>query len=158
MLIIKTTAENLDRVWGNVGNFALSAHLAPIGEALKDGVNVFIIPANKQSSAVPSRYLRKPFLAIIGDDLFMAEGPAGFHLHSLRKVFARAQAVWMMAGKANRSAYEAAADGARAGLRVLIIETRPEEEASWLDYAKRHAPRTAKFMVTPNAMLHRGTA
>ena len=98
------------------------------------------------------------WLAIIGDDLATAEGPAGFHLKSLRKLFARADAIYIMVGVPVQSLYAAAADSAKAGLRVIIIETQTTEEVSWAEYARRHAPKAAKLLATPNSDLYRSAA
>lgn len=147
---IQMTRVDVERATSYVASRTEAKHLAPIVDALANGVNVFILPAVKTSIHLPKKLYRKPFIALIGDDLFTAEGPSAFHLRTLRKLFATVQAVYVMSGPINKMAYAAAADGALAGLRTLIIETRESEEPSWFDYAQRHAPRAAITIPTPN--------
>lgn len=146
MQFIQTTRAMRDDMFRCTTTGKVAEHLAPIVAALSGGVDVFILPACKEPIALPSGKLRKAFIGIIGDDLFSAEGPSAFHLRTLRRLFASAQAIYVMSGEINKAAYLAAANGALAGLRTLIIETRQTEEASWLDYAKRRAPRASKWV------------
>lgn len=124
------------------------AHLAPIVETLAEGVAVLFLPASKLRFDMPKR---RSWIALIGDDLFFAEGPAGFHLRSLRKLLGQAHFVSVMSGAPVAKAYQGAADIAGSGLNVVLIETQPAEERSWLEFVYRHAPKAAKQIVSPNA-------
>jgi hypothetical protein len=148
---IKLSGEMREAMLKRVMASGRAQHLAPIVEALKSGIWWVIIIGDKAAITIPKRLRGRPFLATIGDDYLKPEGPSAFHLRSLRKVLGRAHSVYVMSGAPNPKAYEAAADGAVAGLNTVIVETRIEEELSWLDYVRRHAPKAAKIWVTPSA-------
>ena len=61
--------------------------LSPIIETLGLGVALLIMPAGKQRFDAPKE---RNWIVLVGDDLLIAEGPAGFHLRSLRKLMERA--------------------------------------------------------------------
>lgn len=110
-----------------LGAFAGSGrpHLAPIAELLGKGVALTIVPQRRMFGRIrfPAPLRRGNWLAIVGDDLVFAEGPAGFHLRSLRRLLCRAHFVAVMAGAPVATAYRGAADIAGAGLNVVLIET-----------------------------------
>ena len=131
-----------------------AGHLVPLVRALEKGVDWIQLLPDKTGFTIPRRR-RTAWLAVIGDDLTIAEGPTGFHLRSLRELMGRARAVFIMAGAPVQTAYAAAADLAEAGLNTVIIETQTSEEESWGGYVKRHAPKRAmKTLITPNAAAY----
>ena len=129
-------------------------HLVPIVELLAKGVAITFVAqrwaVGKMRFPAPPK--QRVWIVHVGDDLFTAEGPAGFHLRSLRKLLERAHAVYVLVGAAVPEIYKAAADVADSGLNVIIIETQTSEEAVWSDFVCRHADRAVKTLVTPNAV------
>lgn len=113
-------------------------HLSPVVETLASRVALIIMPAGKQRLDAP---LRRPWIALICDDLLFAEGPSAFHLKSLRELVKRASAAYVMSGSVVPEAYATAANVAAAGANVVIVETQESEEASWMNFIQRHAAK-----------------
>jgi hypothetical protein len=121
-------------------------HLLPIINALAS-IAVLILPAGKQRLDVPKR---GNWIAMVGDDLFTAaKGPSAFHIRSLRKLLERTSAVFIMSGKIVPESYAAAADICEAGANVLIVETQPHEEQSWVKFIQKHAPKAVLAVPKP---------
>ncbi|SMH60477.1 hypothetical protein [Azospirillum agricola] len=92
----------------------------------------------------------RPFVLLVGDDMFETLGPAAFHSKSLRRVLAGATHVGINAANIQAGIYARAAELAAAGGRVVLVECRPETEREWLAFAGRHAPAADKLVSTPN--------
>jgi hypothetical protein len=126
-------------------------HIAVLFEALDHGAAFMQVPRNKEPIVLPKRR-RSGFVIVLGDDYLTAEGPAAFHLATLRRVVRKADAWAVMSGAPVTSVYADAAAKAKRGALVILVETRVEEERSWTDYLHRHGrPNAAKLLVTPNA-------
>jgi hypothetical protein len=126
-------------------------HLLPLLKAADVGVTTVFVVGKER---FPARRVHKGqgLIAVIGDDLGIAQGPTGFHLGSLRKLASKADAWTVMSGAAVAAVYATAADKAMTGAIVLLIETQVQEERSWTDYLTRHGRRTAtKLLVSPTA-------
>jgi hypothetical protein len=121
-------------------------HLLPVIDLLRLGVALLILPAGKFRYDTPKR---ATWCALIGDDFVTAEGPSAFHIRSMRKLLDKASAVFIMCGRPVHEAYAAAADIAAAGANVVIIETQAEEEASWANFVRKHAPKLALTIPKP---------
>ncbi|MFL7902596.1 hypothetical protein ACJ41P_15800 [Azospirillum argentinense] len=128
---------------------AAHAHLKPLVlAAANHGVVYGTVTQNAGRFAEPPA--RRPFVLIVGDDMFETLGPSAFHSKSLRRVLARATHIGINAADLNATTYAAAADIAAQGGNVVIIECRPETEREWLAFVGRHAPTAAKHICTPN--------
>jgi hypothetical protein len=120
-------------------------HFRPILIALRDkGCALAIIPQGKRPIALPRD--RGPVIAIVGDDLHQALGPAGFHRPSLRRALAGSVALVIVSSGPEAAPYALAATSAAGlcplglGWNGVLIETRPEREREWLAFAEKHRP------------------
>jgi len=123
------------------------AHLRPILLAVRDqGCAWANIPQKAGRFEVPTG---RPLISIIGDDLHVAMGPAGFHRKSVRRLLAASRFISIVAAEPQVLAYATPALGA-AGLGVngTIIETRPEFELQWHALAKAEAPKAQMILVS----------
>jgi hypothetical protein len=151
------SAEERQHRLANLG--AVSAHLAPLLDALAAGVTVMTLPPIRQAFAMPAHLKHKAWLAVLCDDNQVAAGPAGYHLKSLRRLLAETDIVSIMVGTPMKVAYRAAADIAigheqltlGAGMCVAVIETQEPERASWQNFVDRHAPQASKVVTAPDA-------
>ena len=129
---------------------ALSAapdHLRPILLAVRDqGCAWLNIPQRSGRFEIPQG---KPLISIIGDDLHVAMGPAGFHQESVRRLIAASSFVSVVAGEPKVLAYATPALAAAGlGTNGTIVETRPEFEMPWLDLVKTEAPDAQLIIVS----------
>ncbi len=125
-------------------------HLRPLVLAASDH-RVCLITVPQRAGRFDSPPAGRPFVLIVGDDLFETLGPAAFHSKSLRRVLARASHVGINAADTGSPIYPNAAGIAAGGGNVVIIECRPETERAWLAFVRRRAPAAAVFISTPNA-------
>lgn len=124
-------------------------HLVPIFEATASGVCILIQQPEKREFHLPKA---RPSIVVIGDDLDTSRGPEAFHLRSVRRALAKAHSCYLMIGGPLPRAYVAAAVTAEAGLNVVIIESQPAEEASWLEFVNKHRrPGGTVIFATPKA-------
>lgn len=121
-------------------------HLLPLVDLLEFGVAMLVLPAGKFRYDAPKQC---NWIAIIGDDLLVSEGPSAFHIRSMRALLAKASAVFIMCGRPVHEAYAAAADICEAGACVVVIETQISEELSWVKFVQRHAPKAALTIPKP---------
>jgi len=127
------------------------AHLRPILAAIRDHGAIFgVIPQSRKAFKVPA-HTGRPVIVIIGDDLHEALGPQGFHTKSLRRAISGACGLVIVSSGAEVAPYAgAAALAALTGGKTAIVETQPEWELAWLEFARRHAPDAPVLISTPN--------
>lgn len=115
------------------------AHLRCIYAAVRDcGVSFATISQNSGRFAFPAG---KPVVALLGDDMHEALGPAAFHRKSVRRFVATCAAAVVIACDAQPRFYAMATSVAVCLRRdVLIVETRSEHEADWIDLVKTISP------------------
>ncbi|MCJ2071412.1 hypothetical protein MKK75_21875 [Methylobacterium sp. J-030] len=129
------------------------AHLKPIMLAVRDrGCAWVTVPQKVGRFDLPKG---RPLITVIGDDLHVAMGPAGFHRKSIRRVIAASRFVSIVAGEPMTIAYATPALGAAGlGLNGTIIETRPEFEMHWVDLVQREAPNAQLIIVSVKERGH----
>ncbi len=117
-------------------------HFAPIYRAVRDdGVGLAQIFWWSEHTTLPRRLRQRGLVVTIADDLPPASrGPNGFRRKSLRYFLRIADRVCIHATGAQIEHYQAFADHAIQGERVLVIETQPQEVEAWFAFIKRHAP------------------
>lgn len=123
-------------------------HLRPIYAAVRDAGIIFaVIPQG--AGRFDLHDSRRPSIALIGDDMDQAYGPAGFHRKSLRRLLARCTSVAIVSCEPLVEVYTCMAVTA-AGLRghSALIETRLEHEENWTRFVKEHAPDAALMVAT----------
>lgn len=122
-------------------------HMRPILLAVRDhGVAWATIPQRAGQFEIPTN---KPFVAIVGDDMHKAMGPAGFHRKSIRRLIARSRVIAIVAAEPLPVAYAAAASAPVGfGWNGLVIETRPERELEWAGLVKVENPSASLIMVS----------
>jgi hypothetical protein len=129
-------------------------HIVPLLEALSSGVALCTM-----TTAQPFPSIRKlggrGAVVVVGDDVTIARGPSAFHLSSLRKIVKHASAWAVVSAGAPVELYAASAALAKSGLIVVLIETQPAHETTWVDWMAKHGRKTAgKMLVTPNAAIY----
>jgi len=116
-------------------------HLKPIVRAIRDhNVRMLFVPQMAGAFRLPKDGDRAA-IAIIGDDMDQAHGPAGFHLPSLRRSIRSANWFAVVSCEPIPKVYEAAAllcTTTRGN--ALIVETRPEQEIQWIQLIQKLAP------------------
>ena len=132
-------------------------HAAPLVEALASGIALCTVTAGHRFPNV--RSLRdRGAVVLVGDDITIAQGPAAFHLTSLRKIANRACAWAVVAARPPVELYQAAAALAKAGRITVLVETQPEHEAAWVDWMTKHGRKSAgKMLVTQSAAVYEAT-
>ena len=115
------------------------AHLRYIYAAVRDcGVSFGTVTQHSGRFAFPSD---KPVIAILGDDMHATLGPAAFHRKSVRRFVASCAAAVVIACDAQPRFYAMATSVAVCLRRnVLIVETRSEHEADWVDLVQAINP------------------
>jgi len=126
-------------------------HAAPLIEALASGVALCTMMTNRRFPNI--RHLRgRGAIIVVGDDITISQGPAGFHLASLRKIVSRASAWAVVAARPPVELYHAAAAMAKMGMITVLVETQPEFETAWVGWMTKHGRKSAgKMLVTVNA-------
>lgn len=122
-------------------------HWRPILTAVRDhGCAYMIVPQGGHRFMAPEGL---PLIAVIGDDLFSAHGPDGFHGASMKRLVRRCSAAVIVSSEATVRSYAAGATNAVL-LRqdVLIVETRPEQEIPWIKFVRKHRPDIAMLVST----------
>ena len=106
------------------------AHLKPIMLAVRNfGCACVTVPQKIGRFDLPKG---RATIAVIGDDLHVAMGPAGFHRKSIRRLIAASKMVSVVAAEPKVLAYAAPAGIACLGLNATVIKTRPEFEMQWI--------------------------
>lgn len=122
------------------------AYWRPITAAMRDhGVRLIVVPQNIGAFHAP---LDRPFIAVVGDDLHEAHGPAAFSRPSLKRLIRAAKAIAIVASEPIAEAYAGAASVAVMGRNALIIETRPRWEADWLALVQKVNADAALLLCT----------
>ena len=114
-------------------------HLRAIYRAVRDhGVSFGVVTQRAGRFAFPSD---KPVVTLLGDDLDEALGPPAFHRKSVRRFVASCEAAVIISCDPQPWFYTAATSVAVLKRRnVLIVETRSEVEADWVDLVRSIAP------------------
>jgi hypothetical protein len=130
------------------------AHMRPIFEAVRDdGLLLGVILAGGNVALAPRGV---PAIAIIGDDVDGAKGPAAFPRKTLQMLLGSAEAVVLHTGAATPEHYaRAVKEALRLEQTVVIIESRTEQELAWLECIRKYAPVVSFELITPNAALYR---
>ena len=128
-------------------------YLRPILLAVRDqGCAWLNVPQKSGRFEAPKG---RPLISIIGDDLHVAMGPAGFHRKSVRRLIAASRFVSVVAGEPQVLAYAAPALAAVAmGVNGTIIETRPEFEMQWIGLVQAEAPNAQLIIVSVKERGH----
>ena len=127
-------------------------HFRPVYAAMRSaGVALMLIRQGYGRFDVPTLPRGRGFVAVIGDDTDHAEGPSGFRRKSLRRLAASVRGVSLISCEIQPDVYATAAELAALGQSVMIVETRPEQEAAWLDFLKVAAPRANLLICTAAA-------
>lgn len=83
----------------------------------------------------------RPTLLLLGDDLDASHGPAGFHAKSVRRFVERCRYGVVVACSPETVLYATAASIVAATRGdVVLIETRPEHEADWVNRLREIKP------------------
>jgi len=116
-------------------------HLIPLLEAVRDhAVDLMFVSQSDEAFRLPKNRGR-PAITIIGDDLYEALGPEGFHMPSLRRVIRASQSFAVVSCAALEPVYDAMAFAASAArTNVLVVETRPEFEIQWVELVRKLVP------------------
>jgi hypothetical protein len=124
------------------------AHLAPIVRLVRRGaVNFLFVPQYAGRFVVPPT--RRPIVALIGDDLHEAYGPAAFHVDPLSQLISAACRVLIQVCEPTADLYGRAANTAAVyGRHAVLIETRLEQEAPWFEFVKSIAPAMSITLAT----------
>lgn len=139
--------------WTEAGRDALDHALAlapthlsyPLRAVRDEGCAYIFVAQGRSRFSVPED---RPAIVLIGDDLHAALGPPGFHARSLKRYLARCRAAVIVSCEPLPSAYHNAVSWAVLRREdVLIVETRPEKEADWLDRVRAEAPKDIAILM-----------
>lgn len=122
--------------------------MVPILEAARDlGIAVFLLGQDRRPFPARVRQV-KPLVAVIGDDIDKALGPAGFHRVALRKLINAADNAIILSAAPDPAIYATATAVAGITRRsVVLIETRPEQEIPWGEFIQKAAPSLPLLIV-----------
>jgi len=113
-----------------------SPWLVPICDATARGVRFQIIPPNLGRFHCNS--IERKTVSIVGDDSTVALGPKGFHGKSIKRLLQSAHAIALITCAAQSDIYRCAAIGAELGGHFVIVESRTEFEAEWIEVIEPH--------------------
>lgn len=114
-------------------------HLRPFYRAVRDaGISFATVLQHAGRFSFPSD---KPVIALLGDDMHEALGPAGFNRKSVRRFVATCAVAVVVACDAQPRFYAMAAHAAVClRCNVVIVETRSEHEVDWIDLIRSIRP------------------
>ena len=116
-------------------------HLISILEAIRDHQVDFMFVSQSNSPFRLPIGRKRAAITIIGDDMYEAWGPKGFHMQSVRRIIRASQTFAVVSCAALEPVYSAMAFAASTARRnALLIETRPEFELQWVDLIRKLAP------------------
>ncbi len=149
--VTSASRERLDLTITTMAN-AGAVHLVPVLQAVRDcQVDFLLVPQDETPFTVPAPAFT-PWFALIGDDTTRANGPQGFCQNSLGHLFAAASGVVILSSAPDPAIYATAAALPAIGRRnVVFVETRPEQESNWANFAKRFAPSAPLLIGTVKA-------
>ena len=121
-------------------------HWRPLLKAVRDeGCGLLMVAQSPEAFEVPED---RPHIVVLGDDLAAALGPGGFDDESVRAFLPRCGAVAIVACAPIAALYwEVATWAVKDREPVLIIETRPEREAEWVELVRALVPSKAGIAV-----------
>jgi hypothetical protein len=123
-------------------------HMVPIFEAVRVGCQLLLCPQKSGPFELPRRRERA-LIAIVGDDVDQAFGPAGFHVNSMKRLLRAASHGMIISSSAEVKLYAVAALAARLTGRIsVVVETRPEQEIAWHALFQATAPRVPLIVST----------
>ncbi|TGD94583.1 hypothetical protein [Methylobacterium nonmethylotrophicum] len=118
----------------------LPAYVEPILDAMAaTGCGFLIVTQHVGAFDPPTVPL---FVALVGDDMGPALGPAAFDEGSLGALMRACAGVSIVPCEPVIAAYERCAELARDGRAAIVIETGPEFERAWEAFVRRVAPDT----------------
>lgn len=132
-----------------------AGYMLPILEAVRDfGCGWATIPQRAGRFEIPTG---RPTIGIVGDDSLEALGLAAFHRKSLRRFVGTCAGGVLVSCAPELRLYAAAAVVAAERRRnAVLIETRPEREAEWLEFLNEANPtmRLVVGTVRPAGGVH----
>lgn len=122
-------------------------HWRPLLKVVRDeGCGLLMVGQGRERFDVPQD---RPSVLVIGDDLAAALGPSAFHERSLRRYLPRCRAGIVVACEPLPALYWEVCNWARTKREdVVIVETRLEREAEWLDLLRTSSPGIALCLGT----------
>jgi hypothetical protein len=142
-----------DRLSEIIGRNANAPHMNPVLEAIRDfGVSGMWVPQCKDGLDKALDAAKMASIVIVGDDTDRALGPTGFDQSSMRRLFQRAEHVAVIASAPPEHVYAGMSTlAALARCFVVIVETRPEQEIAWVEFAKEANPDLSILLATVEA-------
>jgi len=124
-------------------------HLRPILTAVRDQrVGFLFVPQGFDSFRIPKRADR-PTIVVVGDDFDSAQGAAGFHGPSIRRIIRSCAFFAIVSSMPTSDIYGTiAATTAKTRKSGLIIETRLEQEFQWVALVQKLAPGRPILLAT----------
>lgn len=139
-------ADNIPRARVDTYLATAPAHLKPIMLAVRNFGCAWVTVSQKVGRFEAPK--GRATIAVIGDDLHVAMGPAGFHRKSIRRLIAASKMVSVVAAEPKVLAYAAPAGTGCLGLNATIIETRPEFEMQWIGLVQAENPNAQLIVVS----------
>jgi hypothetical protein len=124
-------------------------YLRPIIEAVRDNrVGMLFVGQSADPFRIPRDAMRSA-IVIIGGDFDRAVGPQGFHMPSVRRAIRECNAFAVVSSAAQPLVYASIAFAAAHGRRnAMLIETRLEQELSWVGLIQKLAPGRHIWLAT----------
>lgn len=117
---------------------AICGHLAPIYQAVRRGADY--APVLQNAGAFAFKFER-PTIVLFGDDGEKCFGPNAFEPASVERVLGKISMAAVIACEPLPKLYTAMAIGAMMKrAHTLIVETRPEHEADWIERIRNSRP------------------
>jgi hypothetical protein len=121
-------------------------HLRPILMAVRDcRVGMMFVSHDAGKFVIPEG---RPAIVMLGDDMEVSTGPAGFHLPSIRRAIRSCAGFAVVSAEPNPAVYAGVAAVAVAGKRAMLIETRIEHEFAWVELVQKLAPNRPLMILT----------
>jgi hypothetical protein len=124
----------------------IPTHWQPLVLAIANGAELLSILQGSGRFDMPTGW---PTIVLVGDDLHDAQGPDAFHAESLRRAIKASHRGVIVSSGPEKAAYAAA--GMTALLlrkNTILIETRPEQEISWIQFVQAANPNIPLFVST----------
>lgn len=127
---------------------ASPAH-APLVEAMKAGVKLFLIWHGDRIAPAPPQDIGGPWIAIVGDDNEVSYGPCRYDREGLRRLAKLADGLAVYSGAASVEFHALFAATAALGANVLVIETQLAHHAEWSEFLREAAPQATHLDIMP---------